>query len=427
LQVEKKVSPLKNKKMESIEAFKKRLYDLLLQYDGDVRLENHPNIIKEAETLGLDKRQLSKLLQEIHSTINWKEKAAREEALKKAIEEKKKIEQNAGVLLPFIIDQCAKDNVFDAGEIKRYFDTSDELHQDENISAQLIKGYFDKNNYLPLAMKPANSLRTALQSTSWYKDNLPIQQTPATQPAPSSPFPRQAIIIAAALLLSVAGYFIYLWIIDRNAPKMYSYANSIMLRSSQVSGAEYNIVDKLPYGAELLVYSLNNNWAKCKSREKEGFVAAQFILPEKEFHELNSIISDAQIREAIPTTKCRKALLNYFTKKGIMGKMDQELQKELYGAEQNKEVWQLVSNPKNNNLKTITYPPAVNPNSRFTDFACLIQNTDTGKRRFLLFSFNDKEEPLLVTEQDAPDYGYIGNISRSNNNVGVPINVAYVE
>jgi hypothetical protein len=426
--------------MESIESLKNRLHDLLIEHEGDVKLANHQEIIREAETLGIDKRQLSKLLQEVDSRINWKyireqkeKAAAREEALKKALGEQKKREQNAGELLQFIIDQCARDEIFDASEIKLFFNTSDELHQDEHISARLLKDYFEKNNYIPLAMQAGSSIRSTLQSTNWYKDKLPLPPPPAPLPSPSpSPFPRMAFIISAVLIIAITGalgYFFWFkqYVKDKNATRMYSYANSLKLRSSPASGADYNVIDNLPYGTELLVYSLNSNWANCKAREKTGFAATQFILHKKEFHELNSIFADAHTKVAIPTTKCRKALLSYFSQKGIMGKMDIELQRELYGAEQNKEVWQLIAKPQNTNLKTIAYPKAMNPNLASTDFACLIKNVNTGKRRFLLFSFNENEEPVLMIEQDAPDSGYIGKISRANNNLGIPFNVVYVD
>ena len=142
--------------MNSIELLKKYLHDHLIEKDGNFETGDLVEIRKDAKELGLDERQLSKLLQEVDSSINWefiykqKEEAqARESELKKAVEIQKTYEKNAGETLQFIIDQCAKDKVFDSTEIRVFFETSDELNQDENNSARLLKTYFEKNNYIP--------------------------------------------------------------------------------------------------------------------------------------------------------------------------------------------------------------------------------------------------------------------------------------
>ena len=76
-----------------------------------------------------------------------------------------------------------------------------------------------------------------------------------------------------------------------------------------------------------------------------------------------------------------------------------------------REVWQAFSKGKDKYPDAIFFPRFTNSNSKFTDFACIIKNANTGKRKFLLFSFSDSEVPTLINEQDAPETGDITKIS----------------
>ena len=226
------------------------------------------------------------------------------------------------------------------------------------------------------------------------------------------------LLVAAFLALYLIWYKPYLE--DKNATKMYSYANSLTLRSSPAAGSDFNAISNLKFGTEVLVYSQNGDWANCKANGKKGYVATQFLLDKKSYNELNGILADESTRGAIPTTKCRRALLDYFNEKGIMGKIAPEIQRELYGAIQNKEVWQVFAKPKNSNPNNVAYPKVVKSNGKFTDFACIIKNITTGKRKCILFSFSDDEKAILQSEQDAPSEGYIQSVSK------YPFNVTYV-
>lgn len=405
--------------MKSIENLREQLHEILIQNDGDVKLSEHKDIIGYAKELGLSDAQLSSELMKVDESINWdfekkkkEESIAREIELKKALEVERKKELNAKDTLQFIIEQCSKDKIFDANEIKVFFETSDELKQDEIISAKLLKGYFDKNNYIPQYTPKGASLRLTLQSTDWYKDKLPPPPPPPKEPTSWTKY-----IVATVLILvtvGVIGYFIWYqpYIKDKNATRMYSYANSLAIRSSPVGGANYNAIGNLLYGTEVLIYSISGDWAECKANDQKGYVSTQFLLNKKEFQELNGILADADTKEAISTTKCRRALLNYFNTKGIMGKIDEKIQREIYDTIPQKEIWQVFTKPKNSNPNNVAYPKIVNPNSKFTDFACIIKNLTTGKRRFLLFSFSDDEKETLQYEEDAPTDGYIKSVSK---------------
>lgn len=96
-----------------------------------------------------------------------------------------------------------------------------------------------------------------------------------------------------------------------------------------------------------------------------------------------------------------------------MGKMDDALQRQLWGSVQfSKEVWQVFSKSKDVKPNTFIYPRVVNPSSKFTDFAVIIKNTKSNSRRFLLFSFSEDETPYLVDEQPAQSFGDIKEVKK---------------
>ena len=206
---------------------------------------------------------------------------------------------------------------------------------------------------------------------------------------------------------------------DKNAKRYYTFVDNLIMRSSQMAGVDYNIVQKLKYGAELLIYTKdmeNSEWAYAKSNGQKGYVSTEFILSKRDFYELNGIFGDVESKEAISTAKCRKALLIYFQDTithNIMGKIDPQIQQEIYGTQKNKDIWQVFSKGKDIKPNTVAFPRFINPNSKFTDFACIIKNIITNKRKFLLFTFSETGIPSLVYETDAPDEGYIKNIRRA--------------
>ena len=107
------------------------------------------------------------------------------------------------------------------------------------------------------------------------------------------------IILLALIICGAGGYFYYDNVylpekIDREAPRYYTMANVIVLRSSRSSGADFNKVASLPYGTELITYEYDSEWAKVKVNsqtgdKQEGYVASPFIINKTDFFLLNSI------------------------------------------------------------------------------------------------------------------------------------------
>ena len=247
-------------------------------------------------------------------------------------------------------------------------------------------------------------------------DPIPI---PRPKPTPKTKsFPWAVMVVSAILLLGVGGgivyYMFYLpYKIDKEAPRYYTFnATNTFLRSSQMSGVDYNVLAKIPYGSELIFYNISSDWANVKWNSIKGYVHTAYILPKQDFYILNSIFGDSDSKDIINTAKCRIALLNYFKSKGYYGVMDPQIIKSEFNMESflPDKVWQVFSKMKSSKYNSTYYKRITNKDSKFTDFAVIITNISSQQRKCLLFSFKDDETPFLEYEENAPQTGDIVSI-----------------
>lgn len=250
------------------------------------------------------------------------------------------------------------------------------------------------------------------------------QEQQASKSGKSNLVPIILCIVLAILILSVGGFFLYNNVIkpkqiDKAAPRYYTFAPSVVLRSSQSSGADFNKVASLPYGTELITYSYDNEWSSVKvnsvnadGKKLTGYIASRFILDKNDFFLLNSIFGDEESKAAIPTSKCRRALLNYYKENGYVGNISPEMAMELGIPTPSPEnQWLIFCYPKDMKTNNVYYKRILNKDSKFTDFAVIIKNVSSGERRLLLFYFDEDETPHLAAEQEAPADGTIKKIS----------------
>ncbi len=279
-------------------------------------------------------------------------------------------------------------------------------------------------------------------SPSYSAPVAPIPSSSAYQEAKKSNGTLIGIIVLLALIIcGVGGYLYYDNVylpekIDREAPRYYTMANMVVLRSSRSSGADYNKIGSLPFGTELITYEYDSEWARVKvatpngdGKKLEGFVARPYILGKKDFFLLNSLFGNQDSREVIVTTKCRIALLDYFKTQGYIGAMDNQIRSEagISTSPNGENEWQVFCKPKDAKLNSVLFKRLYNKNSQFTDFAVIINNITNGNRKLLYFYFDEDETPHLLTEQDAPREGYIKDayISRNYYSGEEQLNVVY--
>jgi uncharacterized Zn finger protein (UPF0148 family) len=234
--------------------------------------------------------------------------------------------------------------------------------------------------------------------------NKTLQNSVKTRLEPKpKPFPTAVLVVGLALLLVVGGlvgYFQFYkpYAFDRDAERYYTFADNVFLRSSPQAGVDYNKLASLPYGTELIIYEKGYEWSEVKWKNNQkgesmkGYISSDYILSQSDFQILNSIWGDKESKEVINTAKCRIALLNYFKERNYLGS------------------WQVFSKSKDTKPNTTYYERVTNKNSKFTDFAVIIKNINSGDRKCLLFRFDDDETPYLVYDEDAPVTGDIADI-----------------
>lgn len=247
-------------------------------------------------------------------------------------------------------------------------------------------------------------------------------------------------IILSILFLGVGGFFVYNNVIkprqiDKAAPRYYTFAPSVVLRSSMSSGADFNKIGSLPYGTELITYSFGPEWSEVKvnsvnaeGKKIKGYIASPFILEKSDFFLLNSIFGDTDSKSVIETSKCRRALLDYYKGQNYIGRLSYEDASALGLPMPNDDnQWQVYCLPKDVSTNNVYFKRLLRKDSKFTDFAVLIKNINTGERKLLYFYFDDDETPHLAAEQSAPETGTIQRITLRTVNDESYLMVDYTE
>lgn len=438
--------------MLSISDLIEQVRDYLMQTDGQPpRQEVYSHFINECKNLNLTEDVFYKdVLKPASKSIDWD--ALEIEKKNKAEQEKRDQEQAAKqaaqqTVLVYIYREIKA--LFDTGvvkaeDLKRVFEKAQTSDQDIYQLADYIDTQVEKYGFKPFPAPDASltvfDVKGKLLSTNWYDGwhynkmaaAAQVQpQTPTSQPVPppvskpqpappkKSSFDTSFLTIITVILLAGSGLFYLLWwrpyAKEKNAPRMYIYANSVALRSSPSSVTQTNILQPLEYGTEVLIYNKMNDWSQGKAYGTEGYVYNNYLLDKKSFYELNSIFADTATKNVIAKAKYRKALLHYFHQRNIIGKMDDALQKELFETVQQKEIWQVVAREKPIQPNTFFYPSIKDTagNLQPKGFAFLVVHQATQKRKLVLYAFTNTDEPQFVYEEEAPDSGNILSITRN--------------
>ena len=228
-------------------------------------------------------------------------------------------------------------------------------------------------------------------------------QTPTThevsKPSKSNNTKVIGIVVGVLVLVGlIAGYFA--WYVpyakDRDALRTYVVANNVFLRSSKMAGVEYNVISKVPYGAELITYAKDAEWAEVKVDGVEGFAASPYLLEWSDFNLLNGVWGSADVKEYIESSKCRLAILDYCKRNQLNTGNDG---------------WQLYTLQKDMKPNMVLFPRLNNGYDKFTEFAFILKNNATQERKLALYSFEEEtEKPIFLYEESAPSEGKIKNV-----------------
>lgn len=195
-------------------------------------------------------------------------------------------------------------------------------------------------------------------------------------------------------MLGGGGFFIYNNIIkprqiDNAVPRYYTFAPSVVLRSSKNSGADFNKISSLLYGTEFITYDFGYEWSEvkvnsinAKGKKIKGYIASQFILGKSDFFLLNSIFGCTDSKTVIETSKCRRALLNFFKGQDYIGQISPEEANEpelSFPTADNQ--WQVYCLPKDVQISNVYFKRILRKDSKFTDFTVIIKNINTDERK----------------------------------------------
>lgn len=185
---------------------------------------------------------------------------------------------------------------------------------------------------------------------------------------------------------------------DMNAPRTYVYATNLFLRSSKDAESESNRIGKIPYGSEVIIYSNQNDWAEVKFDGEKGYVSSDYLLGYGDFRLLDGVWGNEEAKEVVMTSKCRRAILDFLKYSNWKSGAD---------------AWQIYTKAKEVQPNSVLYPSLNDGYSDFSEFAFILTNNQTKKRKLVLYAFGKDESPILRHMEDAPDKGDIKSVSYS--------------
>ena len=232
----------------------------------------------------------------------------------------------------------------------------------------------------------------------------PTSPSPAWKPMSPSPkkkkkrFKWWLWLLVVGLLWTGYEFWFKDYMRDKDAPRTYVYATNLFLRSSKDAESEYNQIDKIPYGSELITYSNANGWAEVKYDGETGYVSSDYLLGANDFQLLNGVWGNEEAKEVVMTSKCRLAILDFLKKHGLKTGVD---------------AWQLYTKQKEMRPNSVLYPSLDDGYDEFSEFAFILSDNRSQKRQFVLYSFKEDEAPVFRYVEDAPDKGDIRSVSYS--------------
>lgn len=234
---------------------------------------------------------------------------------------------------------------------------------------------------------------------------------------------KNKFVIALGLTLStvIIGLFLYFqmykpYLRDKNAMRRYVVANNLNLRSTLSVATKSNIIAEIPYGTEVIVYSMDKDWATVKVNEKEGYMGMpyKYLIEKKEFYEIDGLFGNKEARELLKNSAEKKAVLNYLLRNNLSSNIPEKVQLDIYGQTTSKNVWQFFGLSEGAAYNTIAHGNFLG--SIDLCMAIVIKDIMNEDYRLLVFQFGEDERDSLIYESSF-DRQYEGIQSARKNNL----------
>lgn len=278
----------------------------------------------------------------------------------------------------------------------------------------------------PVTSPPAVSTSSGVKKSASHAPSFPTP--PSAEPKGTSKFKILLYLFAILLIIATWSFRRNIFNIGTANPAteeaakpgpdiFYTYADVTSLLKKPDTSDNPKVITTLPFGSKIIIKKLGSPFTYCKANGKKGYVATTNIFSYDDFLLFKSIFGDSVTLNAIKENRYRKAMFNYFKEHEYIGKTDSG-PSSLFVSKSGtkKEQWQLFTNGKKNSPNSIAFVKIHDPKSSFNDFAVIITNIETKKRKLLVFYFRENEYPVLFAEKDAPMKGNILKIKRKKIN-----------
>lgn len=298
----------------------------------------------------------------------------------------------------------------------------------------------------PLPFQPVNVQKepdeikqepTTVAPEQTYADTRPVE-IPQTKQTDKKDGKGWLVVLLVSIVLiliggCVGGWFYYQNVylpekIDREAPRTHPMVN-VFIRSSKMSGGDFNKVGRAIYGSELITYENDGEWSRVKLIPTdptlptlEGYVASAYLLTPDDFKLLHGIFGNEEAAQVLETSKVRRALLDYYkTHKYVGAIASGDSISGITPSAHNQ--WQIFLSSATEKPNEVYFARALNRESKFTDMAVILRNVaDSSLGKLLYFKFDDDETPHLVFEYDVTGTDKINGVKyQQDGNGGLEI------
>ncbi len=422
--------------------------EVLIQTNGKINKEDlYDRFVNECNDLGLNevdfyKKVLSPAYKDAKNKIESENN--KKEELEKKEQEKIEKRKEAIEVLQFIAEQCAVDGIFDRNEVKSFFQTSDELGQDERTTAKTLKRFFEKHKYKSATTPVGKSLRLCLESTDWYKEKAenaysieekenPFQSAEPFRPIlsvtyPDPPIPKvrpkkpinPVAIVMVLIVLAIAGFGFYINVlkdvsINQKSVRYMASDSVILSRTAPITDSANDIILYIPFGTKIafIENKSDTEWAYIKYRKNfigniKGYVSKKYLLSDSDYYLLEGMFYDTQLKTGTLDINCKLALIAYFKKHNYVEKMNNDQQKEQVTD---------VSFFPNIDHYNETLPTSAPLSIEY--FSALIRDNEKSERKFILFRKEIDGTYKPIYEESAELLGRIKSIRKSSDKYAI--------
>lgn len=170
-------------------------------------------------------------------------------------------------------------------------------------------------------------------------------------------------------------------------------ADNLFVRSSADASDDSNIIDKIPFGTELDVTEVGDEWSKINYNGKEAWVGTAHIAYRYNYNDINNnnIFDKEEIRALIPHSRCRRAIGDQLGNRPG--------------------VWNLWTGFSDDRYPVAMEVDLENGYDTYPDFAFIIECPQTVDRVMVLYSFDYAGRPIFIYEKPLDRNGHIKSIT----------------